>query len=371
MNREKPMIVTVCTPLMSRVHEHIQQAGEMVFCDATSTLDRFNTSLFVLSTSHPAGGLPLGVMITSDEQEETIVQGLSQLLNVFPQGAFYGRGADKGPLIAMTDDSSAERNAFRSVWPNSRLLLCTFHFLQRKWTWLHDGKNQIADKDRGFLINKTKCLVYAESESVLSRLYSEFKTCTIVKKYPKYLSLIQSQWDRRKEWALCYRKHLLVRGNQTNNYAEAGMRILKDLVFSRVKAYNLVQMFSFVTECLELYYSRKILSVAHNRFEHHISLKFQGIKCSGISEDQVQQLDESNSTYLVNSQTERGVKYLVDMKLGVCSCKAGQDGSPCSHQAAIVKLYHISSVNCIPTLSPETKAAISSGRYWLALLFLC
>ena len=123
-------------------------------------------------------------------------------------------------------------------------------------------------------------------------------------------------------------------------------------------------MFSFVTECLELYYSRKILSVAHNRFEHHISLKFQGIKCSGISEDQVQQLDESNSTYLVNSQTERGVKYLVDMKLGVCSCKAGQDGSPCSHQAAIVKLYHISSVNCIPTLSPETKAAISSGRYW-------
>ena len=102
---------------------YIQQASETIYS-------------FILSTSHPAGGLPLGVMITSDKQEETIVQGLSQLLNVFPQGAFYGRGADKGPLIAMTDDSSAERNAFRSVWPNSRLLLCTgFHFLQRKWTY--------------------------------------------------------------------------------------------------------------------------------------------------------------------------------------------------------------------------------------------
>ena len=77
---------------------------------------------------------------------------------------------------------------------------------------------------------------------------------------------------------------MLVRGNQTNNYAEAGMRILKDLVFSRVKVYNLVQMFGLVTECLELYYSRKILSVAHNRFEHHMSPKFQGIKCSGISD---------------------------------------------------------------------------------------
>ena len=146
-----------------------------------------------------------------------------------------------------------------------------------------------------------------------------------------------------------------VRGNQTNNYAEAGMRILKDLVFSRVKAYNLVQMFSFVTDCLELYYSKKILSVAHNRFEHHISLKFQGIKCSGISENHIEKLDEVNGTYLVSSQTECGVKYLVDIKLGVCSCNAGQDGFPCSHQAAIVKHFHIPSINCIPTLSPETR----------------
>ena len=50
-------------------------------------------------------------MITSDEQEETLVQGLNQLTDVLPQGVFYGRGASKGPLIAMTDDSSAERNA--------------------------------------------------------------------------------------------------------------------------------------------------------------------------------------------------------------------------------------------------------------------
>ena len=57
----------------------------------------------------------------------------------------------------------------------------------------------------------------------------------------------------------------------------------------------------------------------------------------------------------MNSQTERGVKYLVDVKLGVCSCSAGQDGSPCSHQAAIVKHFHIPSVNCIPTLSLETR----------------
>ena len=33
---------------------------------------------------------------------------------------------------------------------------------------------------------------------------------------------------RKEEWALCYRRDTVVRANNTNNYAEAGMRILKD-----------------------------------------------------------------------------------------------------------------------------------------------
>ena len=350
--REKPLIIAVCTPLMSRVHKHIQQAGELIFCDSTSSLDRFNTSLFIISTSHPAGGMPLAVLITSDEQEDTLVQGLNLLKKVVPLSSFYGRGST-GPQIIMTDDSTAERNALQHVWPNSHLLLCSFHFLQRKWSWLHDGQNCILNEDRSKLIKLTKMLVYADSEAQLHRLYDQFKKDVVVRKYPRYLQYIESQWERRKEWALCYRKHLLVRGNHTNNYAEAGMRILKDLVFSRVKAYNLVQMFSFVTEFLELYYSRKILSVAHNRFEHHTSLKFQGINCSKISRNHITALDEG--TFLVDSMSEREVKYLVDTNLGVCSCTAGQDGSPCSHQAAIVRHLHISSLNCIPTLSPETR----------------
>ena len=34
-----------------------------------------------------------------------------------------------------------------------------------------------------------------------------------------------------------------MRGISTNNYAESGIRILKDIVFQRVKAYNLIQLF--------------------------------------------------------------------------------------------------------------------------------
>ena len=55
------------------------------------------------------------------------------------------------------------------------------------------------------------------------------------------------------------RQHLLVRGNHTNNYAEAGINIMKELIFSRVKAYNLIEMVSIVVDTMDLYYKRKLL----------------------------------------------------------------------------------------------------------------
>ena len=81
----------------------------------------------------------------------------------------------------MTDDSTAERNAMQKVWPDAWLLLCTFHFLQSKWTWLHNGQNRIANKDCQLLMIKTKKLVYAASESQLLSLYDEFQKCDLVK----------------------------------------------------------------------------------------------------------------------------------------------------------------------------------------------
>ena len=50
----KPMILAVCTPLMYRVHETIQQAGEMTFCDAT-----YNNTLVVQYTQRLFLILPL------------------------------------------------------------------------------------------------------------------------------------------------------------------------------------------------------------------------------------------------------------------------------------------------------------------------
>ena len=193
----QPLLIAICTPLMSRIHKHVQQAGEIVYCDATSSLDRFNTSLFTLSTSTAAGGLPLGVIISSDEQQENILEGLSILKSIIPQqGGFFGHGAEKGPDIIMTDDCTAERNPLHGAWPSSRLLLCVFHFLQQQWTWLHDGSNCIANGDRKVLIKYVKNLVYAESEECLIREYTKVVSSEVTKKYPKFLKYLDGCWRR-------------------------------------------------------------------------------------------------------------------------------------------------------------------------------
>ena len=104
----------------------------------------------------------------------------------------------------MTDNCSAERNALQDVWPESQLLLCTFHFLQSKWTSLHNGANQIANEDRQVLMNKAKMFVYANSEPTLGLLYKQFKENETVKKYPEYIKYIESHWSSRWDWAVCF-----------------------------------------------------------------------------------------------------------------------------------------------------------------------
>ncbi len=51
----------------------------------------------------------------------------------------------------------------------------------------------------------------------------------------------------------------------TNNYAEVGIRILKELIFGRVKGLQFSTDVDFVVETLELYYKRKLVNVANNR----------------------------------------------------------------------------------------------------------
>ena len=90
--------------------------------------------MFIISTSIPASGIPLSVMMTSDEQQSIIKRGLKVLAELQPAKAFNGKGASQGPNFVMIDDSSTEREAFNEFWPGATTFMCTFHFLQHRWT---------------------------------------------------------------------------------------------------------------------------------------------------------------------------------------------------------------------------------------------
>ena len=121
--------LAICTPIMSRAHRYVCQASELVFMNATSSLEL--PYFFILSTRLAAGTIPLGVFVVSDESASTITASLDLLKSIMPSGAFYGCGCETGPELILIDEQSAQCEALRQVWPGTRQLFCLFHYLQR------------------------------------------------------------------------------------------------------------------------------------------------------------------------------------------------------------------------------------------------
>lgn len=139
-------------------------------CFLAGNVDRHGSRVFLLLTHSSSGGLPLGVIITSNEQERTIVEGLQLLQTICPAGAFGGNGND-GPAVFITDDCTAERKALHAVFPQSVLLLCSFHLLQAVWRWLWDSKHGIQKHHRQGLFFHVKNMVYAEDATAVEAAF--------------------------------------------------------------------------------------------------------------------------------------------------------------------------------------------------------
>jgi len=69
---------------------------------------------------------------------------------------------------------------------------------------------------------------------------------------------------KEKLWCLVFRD-ASVHGHQTNNFSEVNVRIFKDIVLSRNKAYNAVALVDFICTSLEEYYLRRLRTFANRR----------------------------------------------------------------------------------------------------------
>ena len=71
---------------------------------------------------------------------------------------------------------------------------------------------------------------------------------------------LEKQWSDRNDWILAFRRALPTRGSNTNNYAEATIRIVKDIILCRQKAFNLIAFLVYFSDTFEKYLRARILN---------------------------------------------------------------------------------------------------------------
>ncbi|XP_041479165.1 uncharacterized protein LOC121426833 isoform X1 [Lytechinus variegatus] len=353
-------VIAICTPLMKRAHETIKHSGELVFVDSSGNCDRHNSRIFVMLTHSSAGGVPLGIIVATSESQSTVTAGFKLLKSILPDGAFYGRGED-GPQVIMTDDCKALRQGLHAVYPDAALILCIFHLLQAMWRWLWDAHSGIPKQNRPYLLQLFKRMVYADTTVELEVQHNHLLNDEIVHKYPKFLAHVDTVYQRREAWADCLQKELPIRGNRTNNFVESSMRVIKEKVFMRLKAFNVTQTVHFLYTRLEAYYIRRLMDVANNRMANPSQSKYNADD-GDVNLDNI--VKEGDTSFTVPSRSSERL-YHVDITLGTCTCPIGITGGPCKHQSAVMNKFNIESTNFLPTCSPNLRKMyyfIATGR---------
>lgn len=333
---------------MKRAHE-LPLSKDIVFVDSTSSCDPQNHCITFLLTPCAAGAAPLGVICTQGQSEEAYYSGFDLIKNNL-KNAFGGQGY---PKIFLTDNSAAEINALKSVWPKSTSLLCIFHVMQAVWRWLWDSKNNINKDHRTSMMQEFRQILYADTiEEALQAFNFALNQRSMYSKWQKYIS---QHWEHRKQWCLAWREYT-IRGHHTNNFSEVSVRIFKENVLCRVKAYNVISLVDFCCTKLEDYYKKKFQEFSNDR-NSTARLYFEKVikKCDYVKKEDV---IEENKIYYVPSESDKQMMYSVEPTIGVCSCKDGMHGKFCKHQGVVFKFYNEVGVN-FPSVTVEDKYLVS------------
>ncbi|KAJ8972951.1 hypothetical protein NQ317_000785 [Molorchus minor] len=331
-------IITLCPPLFKRIHQNISFASEIVFMDSTGTVDHGGSKVFIISTQSECGGLPLGLIITSSECAQNIAVGLEMLKSMLGNTIFYGKV--EGPQVFMLDDCEAEHIAIRSVWPNSKCLLCVFHVLQSVYRWLVNAKNGIPKNAAMQFFKQFRSIMYSPTVLECEQLYNS--AVEAAKEYKNYTQYLHAYWQKRDMWAISYRAWLLVRGNHTNNISEAAMRLLKEKIFNRVKAFNNIQLVDFLLSKFVDYYKRRLLDAAHNRLIKDKLLQTIALPATNVV-NKIKNI--SDNVFFVPSESTADLHYLVYTDVLICTCFRGNTGTICKHIDWLHMLYHSEETN--------------------------
>lgn len=128
--------------------------------------------------------------------------------------------------------------------------------------------------DRQHLMSHFQKLVYSETEKEFLSAAKIALNDKFNVKYPISHEYLKRLLKQHREWAPCCRRNLLTRENNTDNYTESMINIFKSVILHRMRAYNLIELFKFITEDLEMHFQRKLHALLLAK--HRISIWLQG-----------------------------------------------------------------------------------------------
>lgn len=362
-NAENPFAVVIITPIMQRAHE-LPFSKDIAFVDSTSSCDAQGHSVTFMLTACGIGAVPLAIMITKNQS----IADYAAAFNLIKTSISNGFGNQGFPLQFITDDSDAERQALKSVFPDSKLLLCRFHVLQSVWRWLWEMNHQIHKDDRKTLYLLFRAISEASTHELAMDSFNSAIGLTstssyvingnnIPLKYPKWIQYVSKYWDRKEIWCMAFR-NASTHGHHTNNFSEVNGRLFKDIVLSRNKAYNVVALVDFVCTSMEEYYQKRLRNFVNGRNDTARYLYEDELnKASHIHKEDIEEL--SDHIFKIKSENHN-LYYEVDGSVGFCTCPKGKMGGFCKHQASV---YHHFG-QAMPNLPPISVDA----RYSLAKL---
>jgi len=148
--------------------------------------------------------------------------------------------------------------------------------------------------------------MYADSEEELHN------STKVIRKQPEknFVKRTEDFLLRQKEWVLFHRRGIITRNNNTNNYSEATMRVLKDIVLERTKAFNCVALVDFFVSIWEKYTVKRLLQFAHNRRSGpRLFYEYMCKQTLNLRSELVQQSDDLS--YLVPSETSDLIQFII------------------------------------------------------------
>lgn len=156
-----------------------------MFVDASGNCDVQDHKVYFFLTQSAAGGIPLGCILSSSQKADVFRLGVAALSEILP--------IKVAPSVIITDDDLGERNVLKLFWPNSTLLLCSFHVLKACWKWIQISKNGISKEESQKAYAIFRNILTSQTEKELNDAKKQFEQCS---KCPKFTKYVESMLER-------------------------------------------------------------------------------------------------------------------------------------------------------------------------------